>query len=207
MDRNIESVSEHSTCVLLPVYSAMKLDIFLDILKKTVSRTPLSEDSSCNAFVAGFSAATLSIKFEDLSTSMLEMSSTREIRLLKLLGFWAASNFPTLGKKFLGDQWSLQKVRTITIGDLGHQQTITPDDLDARILKDMKLRVIELTVKHSTIAKIKHFVTVPHNVCKDGSNKISIKMKTLDIHDSLLENCWHALKSGRYLSNVSEVCK
>lgn len=198
MDQNIESESEQSTCVLLPVFSAMEQDIFLGILKKTVRRrSRLGEDNLCNAFASGLSATTLSIDFEDMSAKDVS-SKSQEIRMSKLLGFWAASKFPLLGKKYFGDSWCMKEKRTITIAD---QQTMSPDEFDAWIMKEIKLRVIELTVCHSTRAKMKHFVTVPHYVCKDDSVKISKKMKVLDIQDSYIENCWHALKSGKFLSD------
>lgn len=186
--------------ILLPVFSEIADDVFLEILKKLISRTKI-DGHLCSAFISGLSAETLFFELEDLSISEKENTSkSREIRIAKMLGFWAANNFPSLSKKLMGEKWRPVDGRTVAAEN---DKMLTTDEFDARIIKKMKLRVIQLQVSDSTRERIlKHFVTVPFNICESNTEKISKKMDQVNIKEPLMEKCWQALKSGSFPTDM-----
>lgn len=190
------------TYILLPLYSELQPDVFLEILKKIVARTRLGEDYIESAFITGMDSKTLFMKScEDLSAVSNEhISKSKQIRLFKLMGFWAVNNFPLLGKKLCGEAWQPPKERKIIFGN---GETVMDDkQIDEFISPKFKIRVIELSVSNSTWIKIKHFVAVPSNICEKNPRRISKKMKALDILPAHIESCWLALKLGKFLINV-----
>lgn len=187
--------------ILLPFYTELKLDVFVTILKKVVSRKKSSDDYVVGAFTSGMSAKTLFIESEDLLVNCNdEISMPQLIRLVKLLGFWAVNNFPSLGRKLLGEIWMPSKERTVNIGN---QKIMDDKQMDATMFQKFKLRVIELSVSDSTWVKVKHFVDVPASVCEASSDQISKKMKMFDIQDAYIDDCWQALKVGKLTVNVN----
>lgn len=194
-DRNVENKIT-PLYVLLPLYTELKQDIFLEILKKVVSRTRFGEDFIECAFTSGMTEKTLFIESKDLSMDCNGETSMSE--LVSLIGFWAVNNFPSLGRKLLGQSWQPSKERIVNIGN----QDILDDKLiDATVFKKLKLRVIELSVSESTWTKVKHFVAVPAGVCDDNPERISKKMKMFSIKDAYIDDCWKALKLGKFITN------
>lgn len=181
--------------LLLPIFTELKEDVFLKLLQKIVSRTKFG-DGIESLFTSGMTANTLFIEWEDLSSNRKD--ETQQIRLSKLMGFWAVNNFPSLGRKLLGECWNPPEDRTVNIGN---QQTMYDKEMDAIVLQKLKLRVIELSVVSSTFDKIKHFVTVPASVCENDPVDISKKMKMFTIQDTHIDDCWQSLKAGKYIIN------
>lgn len=189
--------------VLLPLYTEFEPDIFLDILKKVVARTRLDEHPIDAAFMSGMAEKTIFIESEDLSAKE-QSSNLQQIRISKLIGFWAANNFPSLGKKLWGQSWQPHEGRAVSIGN--RQLIKTDKEIDAIIFDKFKLRVIELCVSNSTLAKIKHFVAVPGSFCQENPVRISKKMRMFDILQEHLKTCWQSLKLGILSMNTgSEV--
>lgn len=188
--------------VVLPFCTQFSCDVFLDVLKKVVARTKLGDNHIEGAFISGMEAKVLFIEPEDLSTDWTEKSSkSKQIRLSKLIGFWSVNNFPSLGKKVFGGRWQPFEERKIVIGDGALLPDIDDKELDSIIFQKFVIRVIQLNVNSSTFAKVKHFVAVPASVCKTNFVRISKKMKMFEIQDLHMENCWSALKSGKYFMN------
>lgn len=199
-DKSIHNVIT-PTYVLLPFYTEFSFDVFLDILKKVVARTKLGEEQLESAFISGMDTTTLFLESEDLTTNCTsESPKSKQIRLSKLMGFWTVNNFPLLGKKVLGELWQPPKDRKVVIGN-DNGQTKDDKQMDSIIFNKFELRAIELSVNSSTLAKVKHFVSVPACVCEKNYIKISKKMRMFDVQDAHMESCWQALKSGKYLTS------
>lgn len=183
--------------LLLPVFIELKQDVFLKMLRKIVSRTKFG-DGIESSFTSGMTAKTLFINLEDLSANCNDDDKELLIRLSELMGFWAVNNFPSLGLKLLGECWNPTEDRTVSIGN---QQTMNDKEMDAIVFQKLKLRVIELSVSRTTLSRIKHFVTVPTYVCEKDPVQISIKMKMFAIQDAHIDDCWQALKAGKFIMN------
>lgn len=183
--------------LLLPIFTELKEDVFLNLLKKIVARTKFG-DGIESLFTSGMTAKTLFIKSKDLSSNRNDGTMSQQIRLSKLMGFWAVNNFPSLGRKLLGECWNPPEDRTVNIGN---QQTMDDKEMDAIVFQKLKLRVIELSVSSSTFSKIKHFVTVSASVCENDPVEISKKMKMFAIQDAHIDDCWQTLKAGKFIMN------
>lgn len=183
--------------LLLPMFTELKQDVFLNLLKKIVARTKFG-DGIESAFTSGMTAKTLFIESEDLSAKRNDETMSQQIRLSKLMGFWAVNNFPSLARKLLGECWNPPGDRTVNIGN---QKTINDQEVDDIVFQNLKLRVIELSVSSSTLCKIKHFVTVHASICENNPVEISKKMRMFAIQDSHIDGCWQALKAGKFIMN------
>lgn len=183
--------------LLLPVLTVLKKDVFLHLLTKTLARKKFG-DGIESAFTSGLTAKTLFLKSKDISANVNDETMSQQIRLSKLMGFWAVNNFPSLGRKLLGDSWNPTEDRTVTI----ENQTMDDKEIDAIVSQKLKLRVIQLSVSSSTLSKIKHFVSVDVSVCENNPVDISKKMNMFDIQDALIDDCWQALKAGKFIMNT-----
>lgn len=193
---NKNTVGAGPIYVLLPFYTEFSCNVFLDILKKIVSRTRLGDNEIESAFISGMGAGTLFRKPEDFSTKCTENSPvSKQVRFAKLLGIWAADNFPSLGKKLMGERWQPPN------GRMANELIYENKQMQSII----QLRVIELRVECSTFEKVKHFVQVPASVCMGEAIQISKKLRMFAIDDRQIEDCWQALKSGKYTRNADTV--
>lgn len=197
-----EKKIKQAICVLLPVCVELETDVFLNILRNVVARSARSElyDLQFDAFTAGLTDDTFYIKSNDMLLNWKELDSkSQRIRQLKLLGFWAIKNYPSLGKKLLGETWQPPQRKSVEV--FGNS-VMSPDAIDDVIFRKMQLRIMELSVCHSTVtAKLKHFVQAPSNIGKFNEIQISPAIKSFEIENDYLENCWKALKFGSFSMN------
>lgn len=188
--------------IILPICTEANVDIFINILKNAVSRMRMAESHLENAFRAGMAGEILSIHEYDISVNWEELhSKTQQIRQCKLLGYWAIHNYPLLGKKLFGESYNPPERKSVMVTDKENSSLMTADEVDSFIFPKMKLRAMELNVSQSTWVKLKHFVKVPATIRKCNELKLSIKMNSFDITDDCIENCWKALKSGKFSAN------
>lgn len=192
---------KNTVYVVLPLSDRVKSDVFLDILKNVVARSKLCEDDLQYGVKCGLKAKTVHIKSKDLAYKKEQSSKSQQIRLSRLLGFWAVNNFPSLGKKLVGVHWKPAEQRSVCVEN---QKMMMPEEVDATVFQTLKLRIIQLCVYESTLDKIKHFVFVPPNVCEGNSVRISKKMNLFNVQNEHIEKCWIALKEGKFaMSQVS----
>lgn len=185
--------------ILMPICKESKIDGFLNIIKNAINRAKPNELD--NALKLGMSADKFSIELEDTTRDWNELGSKeQQIRQWKLLGFWAINNFPSLGKKLFG--WSWQAPERTSLQVVGHSQEINAAEMDAIIFQKLKLRVLQLNTGPSTLTKFKHFVNVSINIGRKNECQVSAKIKSFDIEDEFLENCWKALKMGEFSVDV-----
>lgn len=185
-------------CVLLPFCVELETDVFLNLLRNVVARSRL-DDQQLDILKAGMIADTLYIKSDDLLVNWKELNSEpQRIRQLKLLGVWTMYNYPSLGKKLFGESWQAPERKIVEVlGD----SVKSAEAVNEVIFRKMKLRIIELNVSHSTLLKLKQFVRVPIDVGKSNGMKISPRIKLFEIDESAIENCWKALKFGKFVSD------
>lgn len=185
--------------VLLPYCNESNNDVFMNILKNVVSRSKLDVHYLDSAFISGMNGDELAIEQEDVTVNWtLLHSKEQQIRQSKLLGYWTINGFPSLGKKIFGDAYRAPK--RIAVEVVGNS-VMSAETVDDFIIPKMKLRLIQLNVNGSTVAKVKHFVRAPAFVGKINEQQISRKMKSSDIKPEFLETCWQALKYGEFPKN------
>lgn len=186
--------------ILLPFCFELDIDVFFIILKNVVARTRM-DDPNFESIRAGMTDP-IHVELEDISVNWKELKTkSQQSRQLKLIGFWAVHNYPTLGKKLLGETWSPPQRSSIEIPG---GSVMTANQIDAVIFEKLKLRIIELRVEKSTLIRLKHFVTAPESVGKYEKGIVkSAKMTSFEIKDDHLKNCWSALKHGIF--SMSEV--
>lgn len=188
--------------ILLPTCTESKTDVFLNILKNSLARSKLDDHYLDNALKLGTSANKFSIELEDVSMNWSELNSKeQQIRQSKLLGFWAIYNFPSLGNKLFGKSWQPPNRRSLQV--VGRSKELCPDEIDVIVFRKLKPRVMQLNVSLSTLAKLQHFVSVPANICKTNESQVSPKVKSFDIDGEFIENCWQALKLGKFSLDVN----
>lgn len=197
--------------ILLPICAELKYekkqeyDVFLKILKNVIGRSKLDKDAIDNAFKLGMRGDEFSINEKDLSENWPILKSFKvQKRLTKLLGYWASNNFPSLGKKLFERSWTPPKRRSLKVN--GRSNEISADQIDAFVSQKLDIRLIELSVSQSTLAKVRHFVNCPANIGTKNELQISDKVKSFDVDDEWKEECWRALKLGSFsLDGKSEV--
>lgn len=193
----MESTSEFN--ILLPYCNETNNDVFMNILKNVVARSKLDVHYLDSAFISALNGNELAIEQEDVTVNWtLLHSKEQQIRQAKLLGYWTMNVFPSLGKKIFGETYRAPK--RIAVEVVGNS-VMSPETVDDFIIPKMKLRLIQLNVNGSTVAKVKHFVKVPAFVGKINEQQISRKMKSSDIKPEFLETCWQALKCGEFPKN------
>lgn len=183
------SIDMAATYILLPVYNELESDLFLNIVKKIVSRTRL-ENYLELSLMSGMERRKLIIECDPN-----DPSRSGEIARASLLGYWCCKNFPSFCKKLLGEQWYPSNGRKVFIGT---NQNISDSDVDRLIFSSMELRVLELSVNASTLEKLKHFVSVPANICANNPVSISKKMRVFEVAESYIENGWAGLRYGKF---------
>lgn len=190
--------------LLLPTCIESKNDIFLEILRNVVqrtARTKLDNNFLYNALKTGMKAETFAINSDDIVGHWKELKSKSEqVRQSKMLGYWAIQNFPSLGKKLFGESWQVPQRKCV---DVVGQGSMKPDEIDAVIFRKLKIRLVELSLSESTFSRFKHFVKVPIDIGKFNDVHITQKIKCFDIETEYLQNCWDALKRGKFSMNDS----
>lgn len=209
MENFIPSIRNESSVVyvLLPTCVELKDDVFFNLLRNLVGRIGRAksiEHYLDNAFMSGMLNDRIHIDEDDVSVSWKICNSKRDgIRQSKLLGHWSTTNCPTFAKTFHGDTWQASKRNFVTVETRKGIKSMAAAEIDNIIFRKMKCRLIELTVKSSTLSNLKHFVKVPiSEVDVENESQISPKMKSFDIQKDCMEKCWEALKRGTWLSNT-----
>lgn len=181
--------------VLLPCCVEQDTDIFLSILKGVIWRTKL-DDENIEALKAGMTENMFYVKSNDLLAHWKELSSkSQRVRQFKLLGYWIARNFPTLGQKLLGDAWqATPETQVEIIGNV----LMSAVEIEDAIFRKMQIRIITMNVSFSTLDKLKHFVKVPTSIGTFNGKKISRKLTSYEIIVDHTERCWAALKCGKF---------
>lgn len=198
--------NEHTSAVnvLLPTCIESKNDIFLEILRNIVqrtARTKLDNNYLYTALKSGMKAETFEINSDDTVAHWKDLKSKSEqVRQSKMLGYWAIQNFPSLGKKLFGESWQVPQRKSVAVVGHGYMK---PDELDAVIFRKLKIRLVELSLSESTFSRFKHFVKVPIDIGKFNEFHITQKIKCFDIETKHLQNCWDALKHGKFSVNNS----
>lgn len=187
---------------LFPFSTESKTDGFFGLLKCIINRKSVDENCFDSSLKSAMSGEMFCIHSEDLimDWSMLN-SDDQRIRKSKLLGYWAIQNFSSLGRTLCGKTWKAPERKSIeVVGPSGSEQ-LQPEQIDEKIFQKLTLRILEINVNSSTLAKLKHFVKVPCTVGKNNEQQISPKIKLFDIDDGYIEKCWRALKSGVFQVN------
>lgn len=154
---DITSASELN--VLLPICTESQNDVFMNILKNVVGHLKLGDLYLESAFKSGMRGVELAIEQEDIKMNWTQLNSKQQqIRQAQLLGFWAINGFPSLGKKLFGT--SFQAPNRSAVKVIGNS-VMSADSIDDFIIPKMKLLLIKLNVKGSTVVKLKDFVKVP----------------------------------------------
>lgn len=181
--------------ILLPVCLEQNDDVFLDILKCTIARSKLNQGAL--DLKLGMGSEKFSVSPEDLSLNWENhQTDVQKLRQSKLLGFWMVGNFPKLAGKIFWGSFDPPKRSDVVI--VGNEQ-YSGDRIDSAIFEKMKLRIMELHLSWSTLEKLKHFVQVPSTVGMINEKIISKKMKSFDIEDQYIDDCWNALKFGQFV--------
>lgn len=182
--------------ILLPVCIEMQCDLFMNFLQNILAKGK-KKNWLDDAFKTGMDTEEFEIENEDIEEHWQVLKSKeQQIRQAKLLGYWCASNFPSLAKR--------QNVRPhvrkcVTINRNGSMQ---PDDIDKVVFRKLKIRIIELNVSQSTLSNLKNFVKVPNEIGRYNAVQISPRKSLFDINDGDIQLCWDALKSGKFSLNV-----
>lgn len=194
----IISVSELN--VLLPICTESKYNVFMNILKNVVGHSKLGDHYLDSAFKSSMSGGEMAIEQEDVTVNWTQLNSRQqEIRQAQLLGFWAINGFPSLGKKLFKATYLAPNRSAVEV--VGNS-VMSAESIDDVIIPKMKLLLIKLNVKSSTVVKMKYFVKVPAFVGEENGLKVSRKMKSFEIKTELLESCWQALKYGEFPKNL-----
>ncbi len=194
--------------VLLPVCTEIQVDIFMNILKATIGRSkqtkrPELYEQLESAFKAGMTGKEFVVDLADISENWESKTTTSQHEIqTKMLGLWAAKNFPSIGKKFFGRNYQAPQRNGVKVNE---NLKIDADEVDAFIFKKMKIRIAELYVAPSTVKKLKHFVEVPEYVGRSNESEYSKTTKTFEVDANFVEDCWSALKAGKFPTNDTSV--
>lgn len=187
--------------ILLPVCVEAQTDLFLNILRNVVAHSRYYDVFLEDALISGMLGERFSVDSYDLSVNWNILNSkSRQIRQAKLIGFWTARNYPLIGKKLIGGAWQPPKTNCIEI--IG-SNAINEEEIEAIIFKKMGLRIMELSVSHSTLTKLKYFVKVSVAIEQVNGFQVSPKIKAYDVESKHLEGCWQALKLGEFSSTAN----
>lgn len=173
-------------------------DVFLSIVKNTVGRSKLTKNVL--EFKTGMSGKQIQVVPDDLLLNWKESTSENRKNQFKLLGFWAVTNYPSIGKKLFGGDW--QAPERISVKIVG-SEVMDEVAVDAIIFKKMQLRIVELNVCPSTCEKMKHFVRAPITVAKCNEETITRQIKTFDVQDEFIEDLWEVAKLGQLSSKTT----
>lgn len=186
-------------CVLLPTCLETDTDVFFEILKSVILHTRLHDNFHIPSIISGMVGETFQVDTQDLSDDWKTLTShSRQVRQSKLLGFWAARHYPLIGKKLIGASWQPHNICNVEMSELTE---ITEEEIDQIVSKKMKIRIIELNVCKGTLKKLNYFVRAPMSIGRDKVITLSSKMKSCDIQSEYIEECWEALKLGRFSPN------
>ncbi len=193
--------SEPVLNILLPCCLELQEDVFLEILKNAVWRSRM-DDCYLDALKSGMTTKTLCVKSKDLLVDWKELSSKSQLlRQYQVLGYWTMHNYPALGKKLFGKTWKAVQRQSIEV--VG-SEPMSPEAVDAVIMRKMKIRSIELSVCKSTVSKLRYFVETPNNIVRYNEKRLYPKVKSFDIQDDYVKECWKALKYGNMVISKVE---
>lgn len=179
------------TSILLPFCEELQRDIFVEVIKSVVWHSKMDDDY-IDAIKTGMTAKTVCVKSNDLSVEWSKVTSkSKQLRQYQLLGFWAASNFPALGKKLIGDSWTVPQRQAVEV--VG-SEPMSCDAVDTVIMQKMKLRSLELKISSATMSKLRHFVKTPKDIGTYNEIRISSTMTTFTINEVDVDKCWEQLK-------------
>lgn len=189
--------------ILLPICSEFKYDVYFNLLKNVVhrvGRAKLARHYVSNAFKSGMVDKEIHINDSDVSLSWRTFKSKREIiRVSRLLGHWSTANCPSFGKNFFGDSWEPPNLNCVKVVSSNGTGTLDNTEIEAILSPKMKCYVVQLNVSESTLFNLNHFIKVPINEIElENERRISPKMKAFDIKKDYLENCWAALRRGKW---------
>lgn len=92
--------------VLLPTCNETDTDVFLEILKSVILHTRLHDNFHIHSIISAMAGERFQVDMDDLSVDWNKLNShSRQIRQSKLIGFWAARHYPSIGKKLIGAAW------------------------------------------------------------------------------------------------------
>lgn len=184
---------------LLPYCPESKIDAFFGVLKSIINRKSIDENCYDSSLKSAMNGENFCIDSMDLvmNWSMLN-SHDQRIRQSKLLGYWAIQNFTSFGNVLLGKAWKAPERKSIKVVGSSESEEMQPEEIDEKIFQKLSLRILEIGVSNSTLAKLKNLVSVPITIGRKNELQISVKLKSFDIHDGCMEKCWRALKSGRF---------
>lgn len=187
--------------ILLPICTEFGSDIFLDIIQNIIAHSPIDTHYLAKAVKSGMNGEKFSIASNDFKIDWKELSSKNEqIRLSKMIGYWAIKNFPSLGQKF-SSRKKYQAPQRKSVNVINSSEEIEEGAIDALIFSKMKLRVLKLDVGHSTVCKFNHFVNVPERINVYNECQITAQIKSFDIKNEQIKDCWAALKFGEFSEN------
>lgn len=181
-------------------------DAFFSIVKTIINRKSIDENYVDSSLKLGMSGDTFCIHSEDLLMNWSTMTSRKQkIRQFKLLGYWSIQNFSSFGKIVFGKTWNAPQRKNIQVVRPSGIVELQPDEVDEKIARKLSLRILEINLSSSTMAKLKYLVNVPSFVRKNAEQKtgISSKIKPFDVKDEYMEKCWIAFKSGSYLFDAN----
>lgn len=189
----------------MPICTEAKFDVFFNVVKSIIARSKLDVHYLDQALRSGLMADKVCIELEDMTTNWNELvSKEQQIRQFKILGYWAIENFPLLGKKMLGGSWKPPKRESFRIVENSKEIILSDADVDAFVLKKLKLRLLQLNLSKSTLGRLKQFIVdVPASISKNNEIQISPKIKSFDVHDECVTDCWKALKLGKFSLGVN----
>lgn len=193
-----ENSIDQTVNILLPVCEQSDIDVFLNILRAIVSRTNIDKNPLNISLIGGMNSSTIRIQAEDIGPWNHLNSQQHQARQALMLGFWSTENFPSLGIRLCGDGWKKPQRQCVEVFG---RESITPNEFDSLIFDKINLRVIELLVNRTTLARLKNFIEAPSDIAKENKIQLSKKMFSFEI-GSGVDRCWEVLKSGVF-SGVS----
>ncbi|XP_037025682.1 uncharacterized protein LOC119067043 [Bradysia coprophila] len=188
--------------VLLPTCLETDTDVFLEILKSVVLHTRLHDNFHIHSIISGMDGEVFEVDVDDLTTDWKNLTShSRKVRQSKLLGYWAARNYPLIGKKLIGAAWQPSNTCNVQVSE---PMEIAKDRIDEIVAKKLQIRIIELNVCRGTSKKLNYFVRAPIGLNGGNVVALSSKMKAFDIKSEFVAECWNALKVGVFPSNIMQ---
>lgn len=185
--------------ILLPVCSEVERDVFFKVVQNLISRTKLDEHFLDNAFKIGMTGEEFCIEIEDTTDNWLQRDTEeQQVRQSKILGYWASEHFPVIAKKFYGLKWKPPQRKGIEV--VGHEETLSAKEIDEIVFKKLKLRLIELSVTPSTLQKLRLFMfDIPADIGKKNENSLAPAIKSFEIDDDSVDDCWNIVKFGTHI--------
>lgn len=181
--------------ILLPIcVEIVDVDVFLHVVRSITSRK-CEDHYSVSALKCGMSSEPFPIEQDDLTLNWGTLNSPEQrIRQMKLIGCWAAHNFPSLGIKLLGIDWVPSERSCVYIDN----QEIDVGAINSAVSRKIQMRIIELNLSDGTVSRLKEFVRVPPGIGRLNETKISKQTKSFEVEERWLEACWKALNLGKF---------